>query len=179
MSDPKPPLRYPGTGTPEDECPPTSDEESTLTALNIEAIAQNVRDTPLPSLLSLMPVASAYDAMTGNYEGRINPLLMKQQSMGGKIEWVQWNVTLKENGLPLGRDCFDHPAVRGTDYMEIHKLIGTSGCSTEHPHYSWAVMGVIATKHGKQIVCPGDWIGTLMPGVYLVMTDAEYRSYGE
>jgi hypothetical protein len=155
MTDSKPPVRYPGTGTPEDECPP-SDE-----------------------FLAMFPSVSAYDAMASNYEGRITPLLMKERSIDNKIEWVQWNVTLKENGLPLGRDCLDHPAVRGTDYMEVHALIGTSGCSTEHPHYTWSVMGVIATKHGKQLVCPGDWIGTLVPGVYIVMTDVEYRSYGE
>ncbi len=170
-------VRYPGTGSPEDECPPASDEESALTAVDIEAIAQKVRDNPLPSLLSLMPVASAYETVSSSFDDRITPLSVLDRLKFIKADWVQWNFRKTENGLYLGRDCKDHPAVRGTDYMEIHRLLGTSGCSTEFPHYNWEVMGVIENIHGKQVVSPGNWIGTLLPGVHVVMTDEEHRSY--
>jgi hypothetical protein len=174
MSDPKTLVRYPGTGTPEDECPPPAPEE--LSKIDIEGFAQKIREMELPSVLSLM-CPGGQDNGVSNYEGRINPLLLKQRVIGGKIEWVQWNVRKTENGLYLGRDCNDHPAVRGTTYMEINQLLGTSGCSTEFPHYDWSRMGVIETLHGKQVVSPGNWIGTLLPGVHVVMTEDEYQMY--
>lgn len=167
MNDSKPPLRYPGTGIPEDECPPAS-------GIDIEGFAQRIREQELPSILSLMSLVGP-DNGANNYDEHITPLSLKQRLSDNKIDWVQWNVRKTENGLYLGRDCNDHPAVRGTDYMEIHNLLGTSGCSPQEPYWDWSVMGVIQTTHGKQVVVPGDWIGTLIDGVYVVVSNAEYR----
>jgi hypothetical protein len=76
------------------------------------------------------------------------------------IDAVQWNV----GGERLGRECKDHPAVRGTSYMEVHRLLGTSGCSSEEPYWDWARMGVIETLEGPHVVLPGDWIITGVKG---------------
>jgi len=58
----------------------------------------------------------------------------------------------------------DHSAVRGTSYTEIHKLLGTSGCSREEPYWTWMAMGVIDTPEGQHVVIPGDWIITGVNG---------------
>lgn len=79
------------------------------------------------------------------------------------IDAVQWNVPVA--GLPRNaRECADHPAVRPTDYMEVHKLLGTSGCSRELPYWDWSVMGMIDTLEGQHVVIPGDWIITGVNG---------------
>lgn len=81
------------------------------------------------------------------------------------IEAVQWNVPPADGSAPaLGRECKDHPAVRGTTYMEVRELLGTSGCSREAPYWDWAVMGVIETLEGRHVVIPGDWIITGVQG---------------
>ena len=69
-------------------------------------------------------------------------------------EQRQWNV----DGAQLGRECTDHSAVRGTTYLEVHELIGTSGCSHNEPYWNWDRMGVIETKRGRLVVIPGDYI---------------------
>lgn len=92
---------------------------------------------------------------------------------------VQWNPVV-EGGKPL--DFLDegfaelHPAVKATSYMQIHHLIGTSGCSKDEPWWTWTVMGVLETKHGKQVVAPNDWIIEAAAGVFIVLTDAEFKA---
>jgi len=73
------------------------------------------------------------------------------------IEAVQWNVP-KDGKVYLARECTDHPMVRPTDYMEVFNMLGTSGCSTSEPYWSWEVLGVIDTLEGKHVVTPGDWV---------------------
>jgi hypothetical protein len=75
------------------------------------------------------------------------------------IEASQWN-----KDATLAIYCTDHLAVRSSSYEEISLLCGTSGCSHEHPHWSWSVMGVIDTLEGKHVVSPGDWIITGVRG---------------
>ena len=65
-----------------------------------------------------------------------------------------WNV----GGKQLGRECADHPAVRGTSYQEIHELLGTSGCSNDAEMWDWSRLGVIETKRGRLVVYPNDLI---------------------
>jgi len=82
-----------------------------------------------------------------------------------KVEAVQWNVPSKDGGkVMLGSECGDHPSVRGTTYMEISDLIGTSGCSKGEPMWDWSVMGVIETPYGKMVVTPGDFIVRMLDG---------------
>ena len=71
------------------------------------------------------------------------------------IEAVQWNAP-KDGKVSLARECTDHHMVRPTDYMEVFNLLGTSGCSTSEPYWSWDVLGVIDTLEGKHIVTPAD-----------------------
>lgn len=81
------------------------------------------------------------------------------------VEAVQWNVPPADGSAPSwGRECKDHPAVRGTNYLEVHELLGTSGCSREEPYWDWSVMGVIETLEGRHVVIPGDWIITGVQG---------------
>jgi hypothetical protein len=91
-------------------------------------------------------------------------------------EPVQWNTSEP----PLdARDCKDHPAVRNTDYMEVHHLTGTSGCSPKQPYWTWPVLGVIERDSGKQLVVPGDWILEPTEGVYVVIHNEQYEAlYG-
>ncbi len=65
-----------------------------------------------------------------------------------------WNV----GGKQLGRECEDHPAVRGTSYQEVYALIGTAGCSSDATMWDWSRLGVIETKRGRLVVYPGDSI---------------------
>ena len=73
------------------------------------------------------------------------------------IEAVQWNAP-KDGKVSLARECTDSPRVRPTDYMEVFNMLGTSGCSTLEPYWSWEVLGIIDTLEGKHVVTPGDWI---------------------
>lgn len=84
---------------------------------------------------------------------------------------VQWNVK-QVNGYA----CLDHPEVRGTNYMEVHHLIGTSGCSNDATMWQWSVMGVIVTRQGKLLVNPGDWVVEVTKGHFLVLDDTTYRN---
>ena len=84
---------------------------------------------------------------------------------------VQWNVNCLN-----GYACTDHPAVQGTNYMEVHNLIGTSGCSKGNPWWQWSVMGVILTEQGKLLVNPGDWVVEVVKDHFLVLDDTTYRN---
>ena len=68
------------------------------------------------------------------------------------VKATQWNpeAFLAKN---VG-DC----RVRGTSYLEVNRLLGTSGCSKKSPYWDWAVMGVIETISGPHTICPGDYI---------------------
>jgi hypothetical protein len=70
------------------------------------------------------------------------------------VEAVQWNV----GGALLGRECEDCDAVRGTSYLEINQMLGTSGCSNDETMWDWSRMGIIETLEGKHVVTPNDWI---------------------
>lgn len=73
------------------------------------------------------------------------------------IEAIQWN--------PAGKQfCRDHPCVRGTNYMEVHELLGTSGCTNDAIMWDWTRLGCIDTFEGKHLVTPGDWIITGVKG---------------
>src|SRR5690348_11208557 len=90
------------------------------------------------------------------------------------IEAVQWNV----NGECLGRDCLDHPLVRGTSYAEVNEMIGTSGCSNDSEMWDWSRMGCVETLEGKHLVTPNDWIITGVKGeVYPCKPDIFEATY--
>ena len=97
------------------------------------------------------------------------------------VEAVRWNfLGLPETNLiQRGRDCKDHPAVRGTSYNEIYRLLGTTGCSEKEPLWSWSALGIIKSKVGKIIVHPGDWIITTPTGEFLVMDNLTFDSLYE
>ena len=59
-----------------------------------------------------------------------------------------------------------HPSIRPTSYMEVHQLLGTSGCSNDAAMWDWSVLGVIENPRGKVVVFPGDVIRVITPGVY-------------
>lgn len=86
---------------------------------------------------------------------------------------IQWNKTEPPQDA---RECNDHPAVRNTDYMEVHHLTGTSGCSPHHPHWTWPVLGVIEDESSKQLVVPGDWIFEVSENKYVVMHAHQYEA---
>lgn len=93
-------------------------------------------------------------------------------------QMTQWNKDVKHTF-----QCKDHGGVRGTSYMEIHELLGTSGCSAHYPYWTWNVCGIIRDHNkNKLVVSPGDWIlekpslteggGTLI----FVIHDVEYQA---
>lgn len=86
---------------------------------------------------------------------------------------IQWNATEPPQDA---RNCKDHPAVRNTDYMEVHHLTGTSGCSPQHPYWTWPVLGVIEDKSSKQLVIPGDWIFEVCEDKYVVVHAHQYEA---
>lgn len=91
------------------------------------------------------------------------------------VQAVRWNAFTEDSGPLNGYECQDHPAVKGTSYMEVSSLIGTSGCSAESPWWDWSVMGMIVTNQGRHLVIPGDWIVTDICGHVTVMHDESFR----
>lgn len=92
------------------------------------------------------------------------------------VDWEESNTVSRAKVPKMARDA-GHPSwakVRPTDYNEVSDILGTAGCSKFAPHYTWTVLGVIETPHGKQIVSPGDWIVELYPGRPIVMPHDEY-----
>jgi len=61
-----------------------------------------------------------------------------------------------------------YPLVRPTNYMEVHYILGTSGCSRSPNFYCWSVLGVIESSRGKLIVEPGDWVTNLPDGNIMI-----------
>ncbi len=94
---------------------------------------------------------------------------------------VKWNPDNK-----LTHSLFDEVgltpaqlAVRPTTYMEVHQLIGTSGCSPTPEMWDWSVMGVMTTTRGKILVCPGDYLITLYDDSHLVLSQKEMNHHIE
>uniref|UniRef100_A0A6M3KJ65 Uncharacterized protein n=1 Tax=viral metagenome TaxID=1070528 RepID=A0A6M3KJ65_9ZZZZ len=68
--------------------------------------------------------------------------------------------------------------VRGTTYQEISSLLGTSGCSTKPPYWSWEVLGVVDTLEGRHVAEPGDMIITGVNGeIYPCKPDIFLKTY--
>lgn len=100
-----------------------------------------------------------------------------QVAVNTRRDPIQWNNTEPPQNA---REYKGHPAVRGTDYMEVHHLTGTSGCSPQYPHWTWPVLGVIESETGKQLVVPGDWIFEPIEGQYVVVSATQYEAiFGE
>ena len=89
--------------------------------------------------------------------------MAKYQKLPLEIEAVQWH----QQG--------DSPWVRRTDYGEIAKLLGTSGCSREEPYWSWEWLGIIETPEGPHVVIPEDWIITGIAGEHYPCRDTIFR----
>lgn len=101
-----------------------------------------------------------------------------------EVKAIQWNVpklTKSSSGGEflrpmLARECFDHPLVMPTDYMEVANLLKTSGCSREEPYWNWSVLGVLATDRGIVVVYPGDWIVT-RNGKSFSISNEDFHNY--
>ena len=89
--------------------------------------------------------------------------MAKYQKLPLEIEAVQWH----QHG--------DSPWVRRTDYGEIARLLGTSGCSREKPYWSWESLGIVETSEGPHVVIPGDWILTGLAGEHYPCRDTIFR----
>lgn len=90
------------------------------------------------------------------------------------VDAVRWNV----NGKKLGRECKDHTAVRGTSYMEVARMLGTSGCSKDEKMWDWARMGVLVNPNGDlRIVVPGDWIVELGEHITVVSPEEFEKTF--
>lgn len=89
---------------------------------------------------------------------------------------VQWNAPNSITGeVKLARDCDDVEGVEPTSYMEIHRLLGTSGCSNKPPYWDWSAMGVIKDHNGnKLVVNPSDWV-VHQGEIITVLTNEQYR----
>lgn len=88
---------------------------------------------------------------------------------------VRWNAPSPIDGRPIfASDCFDHPSVQPTTYMEVAESLGTSGCSKKEPYWIWSVMGVLHTSRGKLFVNPGDYVVWFGGDSYLVLSEAQY-----
>lgn len=74
-----------------------------------------------------------------------------------KIHKYQWNSPGERQSPKWAKDIEDE-FVRPTNYGEVNELLGTSGCSKEHPYWDWVVLGVLETTRGRIIVHPGDWV---------------------
>jgi len=133
-----------------------------------------------------------FDAMTGilkDVEGlceefgklykvdtKIREALIDYADAGPVRHPTRWNTPSDKGELLWGRDCKDHPLVRGTSYDEVHKLIGTSGCSRSKELWTWTVLGVMETPKGSLVIYPGDWIVEVIKGHFIIMTDEDYRA---
>lgn len=52
----------------------------------------------------------------------------------------------------------DYSPVRRTSYIEIHKILGTTGCSKSAPYWNWDRLGIVETLEGPHVAEPGDFI---------------------
>lgn len=123
------------------------------------------------------PVRQNFEYSIGAIAATTIEVFDKLETLQRTAAPVQWNRPDSPNGVKHARECNDHPRVRGTDYLEVHQMIGTSGCSSTPEMWTWLVMGVIQTCTGKQLVCPGDWIVEPVPGVVIILTDAQYTAF--
>ncbi len=87
---------------------------------------------------------------------------------------VRWNCPDAGKTPKLTTDGLDHHAVTRVSYEEVSNLLGTSGCSKEEPYWIHSVMGAIRSDRGIQLVCPGDWIVTPLPGLYQVFPNDQF-----
>jgi hypothetical protein len=133
-------------------------------------------------LLKALNDISDFEASTGNGIPFIKNIIDKvtidyHNAVMGRKDPIQWNPAEPPQDA---RNCKDHPAVRNTDYMEVHHLTGTSGCSPKYPHWTWPVLGVIESGSSKQLVVPGDWIFEPIEGQYVIISAIQYSAiFGE
>ncbi len=66
--------------------------------------------------------------------------------------------------------------VRPTSYMEVHELIGTSGCSNDGNLWAWSILGVVDTPRGKLVVYPGDTLVEVQPGLFIPDMSADAKT---
>lgn len=107
---------------------------------------------------------------------KVRQALIEYADAGPVRHPTRWNAPSDTGGPIWARDCKDHPLVRGTDYSEVFKLIGTSGCSRSPEMWQWTVLGVLETPKGNLLVYPGDWIVEVVKGYFIIMPDADYRA---
>ena len=99
------------------------------------------------------------------------------------VNATRWNVPRPtDNGRggtflrPLDTDlCKDHPEVQRTNYMEVHELLGTSGCSPSPECWNWVCLGVLKNLRGRLVVCPGDWIVEFADGSLHIYTNEDFE----
>lgn len=121
-----------------------------------------------PNTIILMPDSKEQYLFTG-YS------VIKREQPSVDIEGYQWNIPDEEGKPRLSLDIKDRH-VRPTSYMEVHALIGTSGCAHSDPMWNWSVLGVIETERGKQVVYPGDWVVTLKGELLGAFSPEKYQA---
>lgn len=90
----------------------------------------------------------------------------------------QFNPTHLNPEAPFAtREISDlHPAIRGTHWEEVSKLLGTGGCSKVAPNWSYMYLGMVNTEHGKLIIAPDEWLLEPFPGTYLILTHEQFET---
>jgi len=93
---------------------------------------------------------------------------------GGKPLWFwEWRESYLEARSTTGTEVSPlFEILTGVSYLDVSRLIGTSGCSSEWPHWLSDAMAVVKLKHGQFLVSPGDWVLELKPGLLVVVNDA-------
>lgn len=69
-----------------------------------------------------------------------------------------------------------HPAIRGTNWEEVSKLLDTGGCGRVAPNWSYMYLGMVSTEHGKLIISPDEWLLEPFPGVFLILTNEQFET---
>lgn len=84
-----------------------------------------------------------------------------------------WREDKKE---PIGwcSELVDLPeCVKPVGYMDVVKIINTSGCSNTPELWSWNYIGQVDTGRGKILIYPGEFLVSYGDGVRFVMTEDE------
>jgi hypothetical protein len=70
----------------------------------------------------------------------------------------------------------EHKLIEHTSYMEVAKLLNTSGCSKEEPYWDWTVLGVVKTNKGMLVLSPGDWFNEFDDGSVSVSKEPFFKA---
>lgn len=102
-----------------------------------------------------------------------HPAQQNKTPVDCEIYRFNWREDKKE---PIGwcAELSDLPeCIKPVGYMDVVKIINTSGCSNTPELWSWSFIGQVDTGRGKILIYPGEFLLVYSDGVRFVMTEEQ------